>query len=251
MSDPDKKTDFSDVEARRSASSSRRLSLGRRLYYFIGLPVLLGVVRLLWSTYRVKKVIGDDIAQQYMGADAVSAPCYWHQHLMLANMLIRRQIRKGFRPCFLISASVDGDVPSRIAQYWGAEVIRGSANNTGALVLRDMHQAFKRGVSVVSVADGPNGPQHEFKVGVVLMARIAGVPMIPVGFAADRAWYLDRWDRFMIPKPFARVVMAVGEPIEVPKATPVNELEHFRNAMENAVNSLAELSKRELEGNPE
>jgi lysophospholipid acyltransferase (LPLAT)-like uncharacterized protein len=248
MSDNDKKANFSDVESRRSASSSRRLSLGRRLYYFIGLPVLMGVIKLLWSTYRVKRVIGQDIADQYMGADGVSAPCYWHQHLMLGNLLMRQQIENGFRPCFLVSASVDGDVPSRIAEYWGAEVIRGSANNTGALVLRDMHQAFKRGVSVVSVADGPNGPQHEFKVGVVLMARIAGVPMIPVGFAVDRAWHLDRWDRFMIPKPFARVVMAVGEPVEVPRATPVDELEHFRNTMENAVNSLADLSKQELEG---
>jgi lysophospholipid acyltransferase (LPLAT)-like uncharacterized protein len=250
---PDDKADIdlADLESRRSASSSRRRSAARRLFYSIGLPLLLGTVKLLWRSYRVQKIIGGDLAERYLSSGSVSAPCYWHQSLVLANLLILQQIRKGFRPCFLISASVDGDVPARIARSWGAEVIRGSANNTGALVLRDMHQAFKRGVSIVSVADGPNGPQHRFKTGVVLMARIAGVPMVPIGFAADRAWYLDRWDRFMIPKPFARVVMAIGEPIEVPRSTPVNELEPFRLAMENAVNSLGERSKRELEQNSE
>lgn len=239
--------DYSDVEARRSASSSRRLSLGRRIYYSLGLPLLHLIINVLFRSYRVVAMPGEDNVGRFLAAGSVIAPCFWHQHLILGNMLIRERIRAGFEACFLISASVDGDVPARIAKSWGAEVIRGSANNTGALVLRDMQRVFKRGVSVVSVADGPNGPQHEFKAGVVLMARVVGVPMVPIGFAADRAWYLDRWDRFMIPKPFARIVMAVGEPVVIPRGTPVNELEKYRLAMENAVNSLADESKIELE----
>ncbi len=246
MADDNTKTDFSDVEARRSASSSRRLSPGRRLYYRLGLPVLHALINLMFRSYRVVGFVGEDIADHWLADGSVSAPCFWHQHLVLGNKLIRDRINKGFKACFLISASVDGDVPARVATSWGAEVIRGSANNTGALVLRDMQRAFKRGVSVVSVADGPNGPQHEFKAGVALMARVVGVPMVPVSFAADRAWYLNRWDRFMIPKPFARVVMAIGEPIEIPRGTPPNDLEEYRHAMENAVNSLTSVSKQEL-----
>ncbi len=168
----------------------------------------------------------------------VYAPCYWHQNHILCSGLIRQWIRRGFRACFLISSSVDGDVPERIARSWGAEVIRGSANQTGALVLRDMQQVMKRGVSIITTADGPNGPKNEFKVGAVLMARIGGAPMVPLACAADRAWYLNRWDDFMIPKPFARVVLAIGEPITVPAGTSIGDLEEYRVQMQDATNSL-------------
>ena len=247
MPDKESRADYSDVEARRSARSRRSMSVGRRLYYFLGLPLLRAVFALLTSTYRVQKVIGAEVADKILAdRDTVYAPCYWHQHHILCSRLMRDWIGRGFKACFLISASVDGEVPARIARSWGAEVIRGSANQTGALVLRDMQQMMKRGVSIVTTADGPNGPQHEFKLGAVLMARIGGAPMVPLACAADRAWYLDRWDAFMIPKPFARVVLAVGEPIEVPRNTPMDRIEDYRMQMQYATNALLAESKQLL-----
>lgn len=238
---------FDDVEARRSAWSQRRMSLARRVYYFLGLPVLRAVMRLLWWSYRVEKVIGADVAERIATDGRVYAPCYWHQHHVLCTNMIRRWIDKGFRASFLVSASVDGEVPARIARAWGAEVIRGSANQTGALVLRDMREALKRGVSIITTADGPNGPKYEFKAGAVLMARIAGVPLVPLACAADRAWYLDRWDDFMIPKPFARVVLAVGEPLPVPADTPLARMDDYRLQMQQAVMALMAASEEALE----
>jgi len=240
------KTNCQDIESRRSNASLRRMTSLRRLYYFLGLPVLRGALRLLWWTYRVEKVIGADVAERIVADGRICAPCYWHQHHILCTTMIRGWIRRGFKACFLVSASVDGDVPARIAKAWGAEVIRGSANQTGALVLRDMHQAIRRKVSIVTTADGPSGPQYEFKSGAVLMARIASVPLVPLACAADRAWYLKRWDAFMIPKPFARIVLAVGEPLEVPPDTPLNHIDDYRLRMQNAVNRLMEQSKQEL-----
>lgn len=240
--------DFDDIGLRRSSASRRSLTIWRRLYYFLGMPLLRSVFYLVNSTYRVQAVIGSEVAEKMLAdKDQVYAPCYWHQHHVLCSGLIRQWIRRGFHACFLISSSVDGDVPDRIARSWGAEVIRGSANQTGALVLRDMQQAMKRGVSVVTTADGPNGPKHEFKVGAVLMARIGGAPMVPLACAADRAWYLDRWDDFMVPKPFARVVYAIGEPITVPRDLPINDLEEIRLRMEDATNSLMRRSKELLQ----
>ena len=99
----------------------------------------------------------------------------------------------------------------------------------------------------MTTADGPNGPKYEFKSGAVLMAKIGGTPMVPVACAADRAWYLRRWDNFMVPKPFARLVLAVGHPIQIPHGTPVNELDDYREEMENAVNRLMEESKAVFE----
>jgi lysophospholipid acyltransferase (LPLAT)-like uncharacterized protein len=125
-------------------------------------------------------------------------------------------------------------------------VIRGSANQTGALVLRDMQEKIRNGVAIVTTADGPNGPKYEFKAGAVLMARIGGTPLVPLACAADRAWHLDRWDDFMIPKPFAKVVLAVGEPVVVPRDAPMDKLEDYRLEMQYATNALMAESKQLL-----
>jgi lysophospholipid acyltransferase (LPLAT)-like uncharacterized protein len=64
------------------------------------------------------------------------------------------------------------------------------------------------------------------------------VPIIPIGCAAERAWYLKRWDDFMIPKPFSRIVLAIGKPYTIPAKTPLDELEPHREAVQEAVMSL-------------
>ncbi|MDH4073219.1 MAG: lysophospholipid acyltransferase family protein [Gammaproteobacteria bacterium] len=248
MSKPDPRQDSFDIKSRRSLRSRRRMSAGRRAYYALGMPVLRFIFWLVSASYRVQKIIGEEIADRIIADQkTVYAPCYWHQHHVLCSNLMRSWIRRGFRACFLVSASVDGDVPARIARSWGAEVIRGSANQTGALVLRDMQQKIKEGVAIVTTADGPNGPKYEFKPGAVLMARIGGTPLVPLACAADRAWYLNRWDDFMIPKPFARVVLAVGEPVEVPRDASMQRLEDYRLQMQYATNALMQESKLLLE----
>ena len=238
---------FESIESRRSTSSRRKLGPARRLYYFLGLPLLRGLVRLLTATYRVEKVIGATNIDPFIDDDRVCAPAYWHQHHVIGSTLVRTWIRRGFKACFLVSGSVDGDVPARIARAWGAEVIRGSANQSGALALRDQQRMMKDGYSIVTTADGPRGPKYEFKSGTVLMARIAGVPILPVGCAADRAWYLNRWDDFMVPKPFARIVIAVGQPIPVPRDIPLDDLEPVRANVQAAVMSLMEESEQALQ----
>ena len=223
------------------------MTAGRRLYYFLGLPLLKAIIKVLNSTYRIEKVIGADNIDPFIEDGAVCAPSYWHQqHIIVGSMLIRSWIRRGFKACFLVSGSVDGDVPERIARGWGAEVVRGSANQSGALALRDQQRMMKSGYSVLTTADGPRGPKFEFKAGTVLMARIAGVPILPIACAADRAWYLDRWDEFMIPKPFARIVIAVGEPIPVPREIALDALEPVRQDVQAAVMSLMEESEQAL-----
>ena len=219
------------------------MTLARRLYYFLGLPVLRGLIKLLTSTYRLEHIIGEENIEPFLGGQAVCAPAYWHQHHIVGSMLIRRWLARGFKPCFLVSGSVDGDVPERIARAWGAEVIRGSANQSGALALRDQQRMMKSGYSIVTTADGPRGPQHEFKSGTVLMA-----PILPIGCAADRAWYLEkRWDRFMIPKPFARIAVVVGEPVPVPRDIALDALEPVRLNVQQTVMSLMTESEQALQ----
>ncbi len=236
------KTESEELESRRNKKSRRKRTFARRSYYFLGYYLVRIVAFLLRSTYRVHKVIGQDIIDEISNDGRAYAPCFWHKHVLVGNLMIREWMTRKFRACFVVSASVDGDVPARIAKAWGAEVIRGSANRTGTLVLRDLHRKMQQGVSVVTTPDGPTGPAYRFKSGIVLMAKIAGAPLVPVACAADRAWYLHRWDEFMIPKPFARLVLAVGHPVKIPPRTPIDELEAYREQMENAVNRLMQES---------
>jgi|GEM_PF-408360 len=246
VTNTENKINFADVESRRGFIGKRRMSVGRRIYYFLGLPVLLAILKLFWWSYRIEKVIGEDVVEEMLADGKVYAPCYWHQHTVLCLSMMHDWIRRGLKLGFIVSPSVDGEVPARIARSWGAEVVRGSAKRTGALAMRDIHAVLKNGFSIVTAADGPLGPKNKFKLGVVLMSRIGSAPMIPVACAADRAWYLSRWDDFMIPKPFARIVLAVGKPHVIPARASMEELERQRIAMQNATISLTELSEETL-----
>ena len=239
------KPDFSDVESRRSKRSHRRMSFGRRTAYALGKPLLRTILFLLTSTYRFDRSIGADVAER-LDRNRAYVPIYWHGHQVVGAQEIRAWIKRGLRTAFVISASVDGEVPASIARSWGGEVIRGSAHDTGALVLRDAVGLMKQGYSIVTNPDGPLGPGFEVKTGTVLVARMGNAPVVPVVCASSRAWTLERWDRFMIPKPFARIVVAVGDPIEVPRSLPADQLETARAEVQKAMDSLLEQARARL-----
>ena len=239
--------DYSDVESRRGSYTDRRMTVGRRIAYAIGKPLLRFVLFFLTSTYRFEKVLGADIADRIV-ADKGRAyvPVLWHGHQIAGLYLIRDWARRGFKPGFVISASVDGEVPADVARSWGAEVVRGSAKESAALALRDALGLMKRGVSVVTMSDGPRGPKFEAKTGTVMMARMGNAPLVPIVCAASRAWTMNTWDSFMIPLPFARIALAVGEPIEVPKALSKDEIETTRQQLQAAMDSLLNQAKQQL-----
>ncbi|MDJ0700439.1 MAG: DUF374 domain-containing protein [Woeseiaceae bacterium] len=241
------KIDYSDVESRRSKRSGRRMSLGRRTAYAIGKPLMRLIIFLLTSTYRIDRSIGADVGDRIIdGEKRVYVPIYWHGHQVACAPLIKGWIERGFKAAFVVSASVDGEVPASIARSWGGRVIRGSAHDTGALVLRDAVGLMREGVSIVNNPDGPLGPGYEVKTGTVLVARMGDAPIIPIVCAASSAWTLDRWDRFLIPRPFAKLVVAVGEPIEVPKSMPTTELERMRDTVQAAMEKLLEEARARI-----
>jgi lysophospholipid acyltransferase (LPLAT)-like uncharacterized protein len=78
-----------------------------------------------------------------------------------------------------------------------------------------MVRALDAGKEIAITPDGPRGPARKFAPGALVAAQRSGRPILPVGVSVDRAWRLRSWDRFMIPKPFARVTIAYGEPEKV------------------------------------
>jgi lysophospholipid acyltransferase (LPLAT)-like uncharacterized protein len=203
--------------------SRRRMSFGRRLAYRLLAPVGLAILRFWWASCRIVKVVGSEHFDAALSQAPSMLPCYWHQHELFCGRWLLGQRSKGLKLGFLISPSVDGEVPAMIARRLGAEVIRGSSTHTGARALRDYYTLLvKEQVSPVITPDGPKGPRFKFKAGGILLAQISGRPLLPMAYAASRAWLVS-WDKFVIPWPFARIAIAVGEPRHVPRSFQVGD----------------------------
>lgn len=197
----------------RDSRSRRRLTPLRRALYRLAAPIALGVLRFWWWSCRIERVLGAEHLDAALARAPSLLPCYWHQHeLFCARYLLLQRAR--LKLGFLISPSVDGEIPALVARRLGGQVIRGSSTHTGARALRDYYQLLvKEGVSPVITPDGPKGPVFRFKPGAILLSRISGRPMLPMAYAASRAWFVS-WDRFVIPWPFARIVIAIGPALQ-------------------------------------
>jgi len=218
--------------------SGRRMTRARRLLYAIAVPLGLAIIRLWWLTCRVRHIEGDENLAAALAKAPSLVPCYWHQHqLFCARYLLQRR-SQGLVPGWLISPSVDGEFGAMMVTRMGARAIRGSSSHTGARALRDYYVALvKENVSPVVTPDGPKGPRFKFKPGAILLAQMSGRPMLPMAYAASRAW-LIQWDKFVIPVPFARISIAIGKPHYVPRVLDAAGIESLQRHMEEELRQL-------------
>jgi lysophospholipid acyltransferase (LPLAT)-like uncharacterized protein len=216
--------------------SKRRLTPLRRLVYALLAPLGLLVLRAWWKSCRIVKVEGAEHLDAALARAPSLLPCYWHQHELFCGRYLQQQIRRGLKVGVLISPSVDGEIPAWIARRLGAHVIRGSSTRTGARALRDYYQLLVQdGVSPVITPDGPTGPRFIFKPGALMLAQLSGRPLLPMAYAASHAWFFG-WDHFVLPRPFSRIVIAIGAPVyvdgSVSLANPV-VMRDFQQRMQN------------------
>jgi lysophospholipid acyltransferase (LPLAT)-like uncharacterized protein len=226
--------------------SGRRLTRGRLFMYKILVPLGVSLLRLVWRWSRVVRVTGAEHIAAALREAPSFIPVYWHQHQLFCVKHLLGQRRAGLKLGFLISPSVDGEIGAMLVKNMGGEIIRGSSTHTGARALRDYYEALAhQGVSPAITPDGPRGPPWKFKPGAVLLAQLSGRPMIPLSYAASRAWKI-KWDRFVIPVPLSRIVITVGEPVYVPKGLDAAGLERVQLDMERRLRTAFEEAQSAL-----
>lgn len=206
--------------------SSRRMTpLRRFMYQFVVVPTALALVRLFWRSCRIVAVEGEAHLQDALRKAPSLIPCYWHQHQLFCAKWLLEQRDEGLHAGFLISPSVDGEIGAMMVARANGYVIRGSSTHTGARALRDFYDALvKQGISPIITPDGPRGPRFVCKPGAVLLAQMSGRPILPMSYCASRA-LLIKWDKFVIPWPFARIAIVIGEPIQVPRTLNAHSME--------------------------
>lgn len=233
---------------RRITRSGRRMTVWRRMLFALAVPLGVGIIKFWWLTCRVKCVMGAEHLDAALAKAQSLIPCCWHQHQLYCAKYLVDQRARGLKTGWLISPSVDGELAARMVRLFGGQVIRGSSTGTGALALRDFYTALvKENVSPILTPDGPRGPRFQFKPGAILLAQMSGRPILPMAYAASRAW-LIKWDKFVIPVPFSRIVVALGPPHYVPRVTDAKAIERMQGELTAELKRLYGVARAALDG---
>jgi lysophospholipid acyltransferase (LPLAT)-like uncharacterized protein len=151
-------------------------------------------------------------------ADSKTGPpvifCLWHNRLAI-SMIVRRRFPR--KLAALVSASKDGALLAAVLGKFGVEQIRGSSSRRGPQALLEMTSHAKKGYNLAVTPDGPRGPRYVVQQGVIALAQVTGLPIIPVTCNTHPKICLSSWDRFQIPLPFSKCQLILNKPIFVPR----------------------------------
>jgi lysophospholipid acyltransferase (LPLAT)-like uncharacterized protein len=180
-------------------------------------------------TFRLK-IENDKNWQEYKKKGGVVLLCAWHQHFFSAVRPFKDY--RIFNPSIMISQSKDGEIVAKIALRNGWNPVRGSSSKGGMEALKKMITNLKEKKLAVHIVDGPKGPLGIVKPGVIRLAHAANAVIVPFFVSAEKAWYFNSWDKFLLPKPFSKVFLRFGEMIKFDRVKDREILEGQRMRLE-------------------
>ena len=200
------------------------------------LPLGALLVRLLGRTLRIT-IVNHEIEQSVSRAGSTIL-AFWHGELFYFAYHYRDRAIP-----VMMSRSADGEIVARVTDSLGFLPVRGSSSRGGSGAFRRVLRYLQEGRHTGITPDGPRGPRCKVQPGVIDLARASGAPILPGSFAARPRVVFRSWDRFVVPLPFARVVVVYGEPLRV---GPDDDLEEARLALEDRLNSIARQAEEAL-----
>ncbi|MBV6458563.1 MAG: hypothetical protein HONBIEJF_01695 [Fimbriimonadaceae bacterium] len=202
----------------------------------LAIPIYL-LVRLIGATLRIT-LEGYDRVRELPGGKVLAG---WHGRTFVAAIVFR-----GKGVWTIISQSNDGDMQNRIFRRLGFKTIRGSTGRGGVRAAVEAIKVLREGVTMAFTPDGPRGPSGVVQNGILLMAQKSGAALIPVGVSASRRWIYPAWDRYLIPKPFAKAIMVFGDPIYVPCDASEVQVEDVRKQLEAELHRLESVAEERM-----
>jgi lysophospholipid acyltransferase (LPLAT)-like uncharacterized protein len=168
--------------------------------------------------------------------------CLWHNRLLLCMEAYqqhgkRQDLGKGLAA--LISASKDGAFLAAILECFGVQPVRGSSSRRGPQALLELTSWAERGYALAITPDGPRGPRYIVQEGVMSLAQLTGLPIVPFSYYAHRKIRLKSWDGFQIPLPFSRCDLRLGKPILLSREATDAQREDSRKSLEDALKALS------------
>ena len=163
---------------------------------------------------------------------------FWHRCVFVATWHFRRR-----DIAVMTSRSFDGEYIARIIEKFGYSAVRGSSSRGAVRALLGMHREIEAGQTVAFTIDGPRGPRYVAKPGPVLLARNTRAPIMCFHIALEKAWVLNTWDQFMIPKPFSRALVRISRLIHVPPDTDSAAVERYHQEMQATLDRIREYAE--------
>ena len=217
--------------ARANALSPARFSFGRRIALLVVPPIVWALLWLVSRTWRFEIIAEEDAVPLPWGEGAgASIFCFWHQCVLPCTVYFRRT-----HATILISRSFDGELVTRVLMRFGFRAVRGSSSRSSREGLLGLKQVIESGGPAIFTADGPRGPVYQTKMGPVKLAQLTGAPIGAFHLEPERAWVLRSWDRFLIPKPFTRIVVSWARYTLVPTDLPPEGFEPKRQELNDAI----------------
>jgi lysophospholipid acyltransferase (LPLAT)-like uncharacterized protein len=168
-------------------------------------------------------------------APAPAIFCIWHNRLATCIKVLdvhRRPHNAGAGMAALVSASKDGAFLAGTLKWFGVHAVRGSSSRRGAQALRELTTWAERGYDLTITPDGPRGPCYQIQEGIISLAQLTGLPVVPAALNLNWKISLKSWDRFQIPLPFARCDVCLGKTFRVPVDASDAERERIRAQLE-------------------
>jgi lysophospholipid acyltransferase (LPLAT)-like uncharacterized protein len=216
-----------------AAAGARGIERGARYPWWMGLAAFFGaaLLRVLGSTWRIEwRGVREYDVKIANGERCIFA--VWH-----ARMLPFAFTHRGRGIVVLVSRHRDGEIIARIVERLGFGTARGSSTRGGEEGVREMLDLAGQRRLLGITPDGPRGPAERVKPGLVYLASRTGLPVVPLATGSRSAWVFHSWDRFRVPRLFARIVVAYGAPIPVPPTLSPADAEDWRTRIERALAS--------------
>lgn len=216
-------------------SERGRFSRWQRLQFWLAANLGGRCLRLLLKTCRVQ-ILSPAEVDTYLVRRQPAIGVTWHRGAIFFLYFFGP-----YRPAIMVSRSKDGELLARFIALMGGVPVRGSSSRGGGEALRAMAELIKRGEVgfAATVADGPRGPRYVAKAGMIQLAAMTGLPLLPIMWSADRVWTFNKaWDRTMLPKPFARITAKAGRELRYPPEMTRPQLEAARLELEQELNRL-------------
>lgn len=187
------------------------------------------LIRLYSLTFRLT-VVNEASWMAHLDDGGRILLCTWHQQFFSAIRHFQRY--REFEPGIMISQSKDGEIIAGVARRSGWRPVRGSSSTGGRAAMRAVIRQLTKTRLAGHIVDGPRGPAGVVKPGVIRMAQLTRSAIVPMFVSVDRAWFFNSWDRFMLPKPFARVTLRFGDMIPIQRSNGDEAFEHQRRTLE-------------------
>jgi hypothetical protein len=201
-------------------------------------PVVYLFLIVLRTTVRIRHVNREAVDRLWDGGENIIA-CFWHGRLLAMPFAY-----KGNKLKVLISRHRDGEFIARVVGYFGIGTVRGSYRKGAVSSIREMIAELAEGTDIAITPDGPKGPRHRVKEGIIELARLTRRPIVPVTYSASKKKLFDSWDRFLLPCPFSKILYVWGDPIYVSRDTRGDGLERERQKLERELIALTEAADR-------